>query len=154
MSTIDLPVLEKPVARRKPRREELPPGECLCSYCPAKCCQYYALAMDTPTDWQDFDYIRWFLLHEGGTVFIEEGTWYLMAYAGCKNLGGDNRCLIYHTRPQICRDYGTENCEYEDDWVYDHYFETAEQVEEYAEAVLKPRPDRTIRSPKPATGKG
>jgi Fe-S-cluster containining protein len=58
-------------------------------------------------------------------------------------------CGIYETRPQICRDYTTENCEYEDDWVYDHYLETPEQVVEYAEAVLGPRKGRDIRSPKP-----
>jgi Fe-S-cluster containining protein len=154
MASIELPVVENPAARRKPRREELTPGECLCTYCPAKCCQYYALPIDKPTDWQDFDYLRWFLLHEGATLFIEEGTWYLMAYARCNHLGTDNRCLIYHQRPQICRDYGTDDCEYEDDWVYDHYFETAEQVEEYAEAVLPPRPGRTMRSPKPPAVKG
>jgi hypothetical protein len=32
--------------------------------------------------------------------------------------------------------------------VYDHYFETSEQVEEYMEAVLGPT-DGDIRSPKP-----
>ena len=149
MSSIELSVVDNPLGRRKPRREGLAPGECLCTYCPAKCCQYYALPIDKPTDWQDFDYLRWFLLHEGATLFIEEGTWYLMAYARCKHLGRENHCLIYQQRPQICRDYGTDDCEYEDDWVYDHYFETAEQVEEYAEAVLPPRPGRTLRSPKP-----
>jgi hypothetical protein len=44
------------------------------------------------------------------------------------------------------------DCEYEDDWVYDHYFETSEQVEEYAEAVLGPRDGGTLRSRKPAKG--
>ena len=49
---------------------------------------------------------------------------------------------------QICRDYSTDSCEYEDDWVYDQYFETPEQVEEYAEAVL-PRRNGSIRSLQP-----
>ena len=53
------------------------------------------------------------------------------------------------TRPQVYREYSTDNCEYEDDWVYDHYFETSEQVEEYMEAVLGPT-DGDIRSPRPA----
>ena len=51
----------------------------------------------------------------------------------------DNRCGIYETRPQICRDYSTDNCEYEDDWVYEHYFETPEQVDEYVEVDLPAR---------------
>ena len=39
--------------------------------------------------------------------------------------------------------------EYEDAWVYDHYWETPEQIEEYAEAVLGPREGEGFRSPRP-----
>ena len=56
----------------------------------------------------------------------------------CKHLQEDQRCGIYETRPPICREYTTKDCEYEDEWVYDQYFETAEQVEEYMDAVLGP----------------
>jgi Fe-S-cluster containining protein len=61
----------------------------------------------------------------------------------------NNRCGIYETRPQICRDYTTDNCEYDDDWVYERYFETAEQVEEYMEAVLPRKKGESIRSKEP-----
>ncbi len=135
--------------RRKLRRAELAPDANLCAHCTAKCCKYFALPIETPTEWDDFEYIRWFLFHERAAVFIEEGDWYLLVYTRCKHLRDDNLCAIYETRPNVCREYSTTNCEYEDDWVYDHYFETSEQVEEYAEAVLPPRPGRTIRSPKP-----
>jgi Fe-S-cluster containining protein len=132
----------------KLRREDLPAGDCLCSYCTAKCCRYFALPLETPTEREDFEYIRWYLLHDRAAVFTEEGTWYLLVHTTCKHLQGDNRCGIYYSRPPICREYSTVNCEYEDDWVYDHYFETSEQVEEYIEATLGPtRGD--IRSPKP-----
>jgi Fe-S-cluster containining protein len=132
----------------KLRREDLPPGDCLCSHCSAKCCRYFALPLETPTEREDFEYIRWYLLHDRAAVFTEEGTWYLLVHTTCKHLQADNRCGIYHSRPPICREYSTENCEYEDNWVYDHYFETSEQVEEYIEATLGPtRGD--IRSPKP-----
>jgi Fe-S-cluster containining protein len=82
-------------------------------------------------------------------VFLEDGDWYLLVHNRCKHLDDNNRCLKYETRPRVCRDYSTKRCEYEDDWVYDHYFEAPEQVEEYAEAVLGPRKGRGIRSPKP-----
>ncbi|HEV2971662.1 MAG TPA: YkgJ family cysteine cluster protein [Pirellulales bacterium] len=134
--------------RTKPRREDLQPDEVLCSHCIAKCCRYFALPLDEPEDQEDFEFIRWFLLHDQATVFTEEGTWYLLVHTTCKHLQPDNRCGIYTTRPQVCRDYSTKDCEYEDDWVYDHYFETSEQVEEYMEAVLGPT-DGDIRSPKP-----
>jgi uncharacterized protein len=135
--------------RTKPRREDLGPDEVLCSHCIAKCCRYFALPLDEPADQEDFEFIRWFLLHDQATVFTEEGTWYLLVHTTCKHLQPDNRCGIYNTRPQVCRDYSTKDCEYEDDWVYDHYFETSEQVEEYMEAVLGPT-DGDIRSAKPA----
>lgn len=138
-------------APSKPHREDLKPGEVLCDHCAAKCCRYFALPIETPTALKDFEYIRWYLLHDGATVFIEDGDWYLLVHTKCKHLGDDNRCMNYEDRPQICRDYSTKNCEYEDDWVYDHYFEVAEQVQEYTEAVLlsRPRKGRSIRGPKP-----
>ena len=134
--------------RGKPSRGEVPAEE-LCSHCTAKCCRYFALPLDAPTDRGDFDQIRWFLLHEGASVFVEEDDWFLMVNSKCQHLGDDNRCTAYETRPQVCRDYTTEKCEYEDDWVYQQYFETAAQVAEYAEAVLGPERGRGIRSPKP-----
>jgi len=129
------------------KREQLPPGESLCSYCTAKCCKYFALPIDTPKTTQDFDYIRWYLLHEGATVFTEDDTWYLLVHTTCKHLQPDSRCGIYHTRPQICREYSTHNCEYDDTWVYDRYFETPEQITEYVEAMYPAK--GSIRSPKP-----
>ena len=135
--------------KRKPHREELKPGEILCGHCTAKCCCYFALHIDAPETWKDFEHIRWYLLHERAAVFIEDDCWYLLVYNRCNYLREDNLCSSYKTRPRICRDYGTKNCEYEDEWVYEHYWETPEQVEEYAEAVLGPRSGRGWRSPRP-----
>ena len=130
-------------------RENLKPGEVLCDHCTAKCCKYFALPIETPTEKQDWDYIRWYLLHEAATVFKEDDNWYLLVHTTCKHLQDDNRCGIYETRPQICREYSTVNCEYEDSWLYEQYLETAEQVAEYAEAVLPPKRRAGIRSPRP-----
>ena len=135
--------------RRKPTRTELKPGESLCDYCTAKCCKYFALPIDVPTTRRDFDYIRWYLLHDQATVFTEEGDWYLMVHTTCKHLQSDNRCGIYDDRPRICRQYSTDECEYEDDWTYERYFETSEQVAEYAEAVLPKRSGQSMRSSQP-----
>ena len=133
----------------KPSREQLDAGECLCDYCPAKCCKYFALPIETPTSHKDFDYVRWYLVHENATVFVDEEDWYILVHTRCKHLQADNRCGIYHTRPQICRDYSTENCEYDDTWTYEQYFELPEQVTEYVEATLKPK-RKGIRSAQPA----
>lgn len=130
------------------RREELPPGEVLCSYCTAKCCRYFALPIDKPESFTEWDYLRWYLLHDRACVFKEEGTYYLEVQSECKHLAADHRCGIYHTRPQICRDYTTNQCEYEESWTYEQYFETAEQVAEYMEAILPN--EGSIRSQRPA----
>jgi Fe-S-cluster containining protein len=131
----------------RPNREDLKADECLCDFCTAKCCRYFALPIETPNDRSDFDFLRWYLLHDRASLFTEDDTWYLLVHTTCKHLGDDNRCGIYDTRPQICRDYSTKNCEYEDDWVYDRYFETPEQVAEYMDAVFQSK--KSIRSLRP-----
>ena len=133
----------------KLRRDQLAPGEVLCSYCTAKCCRYFALPIDPPKTARDWDFVRWYLMHEGASLFREEGTWYLMVHAECQNLESDNRCAVYETLPQVCREYSIKDCEYEDDWLYEQYLETAEQAAEYAEAILPREKGQSIRSPKP-----
>ncbi len=129
------------------RRQDLPAGESLCDHCTAKCCRYFALPIDTPDCRDDFDFIRWYLLHDAATVFVEDETWYLMVHTVCKHLQEDQRCGIYHTRPEICREYSTDNCEFEDGWAYERYFETPEQMAEYMEAAM-PKRGQSIRSPR------
>jgi len=137
------------VAKPKLPREQLAPGDVLCNHCSAKCCRYFALPIEDPETIEDWEFIRWYLLHEAATVFKEEGSWYLLVHTECKHLQSDNRCGIYETRPLICREYSTENCEYEDDWLYEQYLETAEQAGEYAEAILPRKKGQSIRSRKP-----
>lgn len=132
----------------KPKKSEVPADE-LCNYCSGKCCRYFALPIDKPTNYEEFDYVRWYLLHENATVFVEDGSWFLLVHTVCKALDENNRCKIYDKRPLVCREYSTEKCEYDDLFVFEKYFETPDQVEEYAEAVLGPRPTATFRTPKP-----
>jgi Fe-S-cluster containining protein len=146
MSTIALPA--KTINGGTPKREDVPAGECLCDYCTAKCCRYFALPIEEPGSEQDFDFMRWYLLHDRASVFVEDDVWYLLVHTTCKHLQNDYRCGIYHTRPQICRDYSTDNCEYDEDAVYEMYFETAEQVAEYTEARFH-SDDQSIRSREP-----
>ena len=142
--------MNKPPLTRMPR-EQVPKGEVLCKYCTAKCCKYFALPMETPEDERDFDFIRWYLLHDRATVFIEDDTWYILVHTTCKHLQSDNMCGIYETRPQICREYSTENCEYEDEFVYDGYFDRPEQVQEYIEARFHRRPTKkSFRTQRPS----
>ena len=137
------------IRNRKPTRKDLPAGTVLCDFCTAKCCKYFALPIDTPTTVEDFQYIRWFLLHDAAHIFIEDGTWYLLVQTECKHLQADNRCGIYQTRPTICSEYSTDDCEYEDHWTYERYFETAEQVDEFCDAMFARPGQKNFRSPQP-----
>lgn len=130
-------------------RKDLKSGEVLCTYCTAKCCRYFALPIETPTDRDDFEHLRWYMLHGRISLFVEDDTWYLMVHNDCDALQEDHRCGIYEERPGICRKYTTDECEYDDDAVYDRFFETPDQIWEYAQAVLPEQfpPPRRSESP-------
>lgn len=141
-----------PTTRRpkRPTRESLPADSCLCDHCTGKCCRYFSLPIHTPESWDDFDEIRWFISHDRTIIYVHEDTWYLLVMSRCQYLLPDHRCGIYLTRPKICREYTTDDCEYDSDWQFDRLFETPEQIWEYAEAVLPPRrPRKSDRPPGP-----
>ena len=69
-------------------------GSVLCEHCTGVCCRYIALPIEEPTDRRDFDDIRWYVMHEGISVFAEEGDWYIQVAAKCHNLKPDNLCAI------------------------------------------------------------
>ena len=70
-----------------------------------------------------------------------------MVHADCKHIRDDQMCGIYEDRPQICRTYSADDCEFDDDCTYEKFFETPEQIWEYAQAVLPPkRSDRANRT--------
>ena len=107
-------------------------GSTLCEHCAAACCRYVAIPLDKPTSQRDYDDMRWYLMHEGITVFVEEGDWYIQFQTRCKNIGRDNRCAAYETRPQICREYDAGECDYSPTaYSYDHLFTHPKQIEEY-----------------------
>ncbi len=137
------------IKRTKPTRADLQPGQSLCEFCTAKCCRYFALPIETPRDFEGFEYLRWYLLHDRASIFIEDETWYLLVHTTCKHLQDDHRCGIYETRPQICQTYSTKECEYEDNWTYDQYFESPEQIAEYANALFAMPGDSDFRSRRP-----
>ena len=105
----------------------------LCVKCTGLCCRYFALPIDTPEDWGDYDDIRWFLCHEDITVFVEEGDWYLNVKNKCKYLSeNDYHCEIYDKRPKICRDYEIETCDFtSNEYDYELHFTDDHQMEEY-----------------------
>jgi len=125
-----------------------------CHDCNAKCCKYFSLEIDAPATPKDHDHIRWYLMHEHVVVWVQDGSWHLEIRTRCKNLLPDNRCGIYETRPQICRDYGWPDAESPDDdpceyftgeGGYDLFFDTPEAFEAWSTAELARREQRRAR---------
>ena len=109
------------------------PKKILCDKCTGLCCRYFALPIETPEDWDDYDDIRWYLCHEDMSVFVEDGDWYVNVKNKCKNLSEKNyQCLIYDTRPKICRGYQMDDCDFTGcEYDYELHFTDAHQMEEY-----------------------
>ena len=104
-----------------------------CEKCTGMCCRYFALPIETPEDKDDFDDIRWYLCHKDVTVFVEDGEWYINIKNKCKHLSDkDHRCKIYNKRPNICRGYKHDDCDYvEGEYNYELHFTNDKQMEEY-----------------------
>lgn len=124
----------------------------LCEHCTAACCRYIALPVDEPESHAEFEDIRWFLLHEEISVFVEDGDWYISMHTPCRHLQPDHRCGIYETRPKICRTYTTEACDYHSgDYGWEHHFTCPEHLDEYirthAPPEIRRRRKETSRRP-------
>lgn len=109
-------------------------GSILCEHCTAACCRYLAIPLDEPTTARDYDDMRWYIMHEGVSIFVEEDEWYFQVQTKCKHLGVDNRCMVYETRPEICEEYKADGCDYASGaYGYDLLFTHHQQITDYYE---------------------
>lgn len=142
---------------RVPEQADGPP----CQNCAALCCRYFALELDVPEDREDFEQLRWFLVHGNTWLWVNDGEWFLQVDEPCRYLGPGNECKIYDRRPQICRDYGMpENMEHPDEPLCDFFaqherhdmeFRTLEELDAYRDkffADKEARRDQRSRAAK------
>jgi Fe-S-cluster containining protein len=112
----------------------------LCHHCTGLCCRYFAMPLDTPEDWADYDDMRWYLSHHATEVFVEDGDWYLNVLTACRYLAENHTCSNYELRPKICRGYKTNDCEKTgDDYGYELHFTSDKQMEEYMRVKFGPK---------------
>ena len=108
-----------------------------CRKCGAKCCTYFCFQIDKPTGYDEFEDVRWYLCHEGVSVHIDEGDWYISIPNRCIMLRDDNTCRDYANRPLICRKYTRDNCDQTGgEYGYDALFEDPKSLEKYARKTL------------------
>lgn len=112
-----------------------------CSFCEgAKCCHYVTQEIDPPTTKYEFEVLAWQVLHSGVEVYKDsDKTWYIIFSTTCEKLQPNGACGIYETRPQICRDYSNDWCEYDEPadkhWLL--HFPDYESIDKYCRKKFK-----------------
>ena len=120
-------------------RTEMTP-ENKCGFCTGtKCCQYITQSIDTPRTKDDFDHLLWQLTHENVQAYKDEDGWFLLFLTRCRFVGADGRCGIYDNRPQLCRDYDNDYCEYDSpaEEGFEHFFDGYESLLAYCRKRFK-----------------
>jgi len=106
-----------------------------CDVCRGQCCKHVAMEIDTPTCKQDYDNIRWFLVHQNVQVYVEpDKSWGIEFITPCSRLTRDNLCSDYDNRPRLCRQYPGKDTECEfvsEEKHYKKLFTTAEEFESW-----------------------
>jgi len=111
-----------------------------CSYCHGtKCCQYITQQIDEPENIDDFQLMLWQIAHAKVEFYKDEDGWFLMFITPCEQLKADGSCRIYHQRPDICRDYANDYCEYDApaEEGFELYFTTYDELLGYCRQRFK-----------------
>ena len=102
------------MSRNKTIPVEAMTAETKCGYCSnSKCCTYISQQIATPRSKQDFDFLLWQISHRDIRLYKDEGSWYMLVDNLCTHLQRDGRCGIYDDRPEICREYSNDYCEFD-----------------------------------------
>jgi len=85
-----------------------------CSFCKKSiCCTYITQQIDTPKTKRDYSNLLWQVSHEHVAIFKDGGEWNLLIEGNCAHLLPGGGCGIYDSRPQACRDYSNDYCEFD-----------------------------------------
>ena len=83
-----------------------------CHACGATCCRYVAVALEPPRGEDDRDLIHWYLSHTDVCIYIDKDEdWWIQVGTACRHIAAEGACGIYESRPQLCRNYGSDACE-------------------------------------------
>jgi hypothetical protein len=112
-----------------------------CSRCHgSKCCTYMTEALGAaPRSKADFGHLLWQVSHQGVELYKDDSGWYLMFQGSCEHLLPDGGCAIYAERPQICRDYDNDWCEFDSpaEEGFEHYFRNYGELLAYCRKRFK-----------------
>lgn len=84
-----------------------------CLKCKSLCCKYVTVDIPAPKYEEDYDEVRWYLLHKNVVIYkvYEEKNWRLEFQSFCEYQDNENHsCSKYSQRPDVCKEYTTEEC--------------------------------------------
>jgi uncharacterized protein len=121
--------------------------------CMARCCRYITVQIPAPKDKRDLDELSWFLAHREVSVYVESRRWHLEVRTPCKYLTDENLCAVYDERPDVCRDYSTEHCEYPTRPEHSLQFDSREDFDYWRAGKTKRRREQRRQTATPASPK-
>jgi len=113
-----------------------------CDQCKeSKCCKDVTVEIDEPTDFEDWDEIRWMVAHQNVAVYLDnDDDWVVEFRTPCSKLNKDGKCKIYNKKPKTCSEHELDSCVMNGEGEPEKLrFDTVEQVEEYFERKIKPK---------------
>jgi Fe-S-cluster containining protein len=119
-------------AKKPSRTKKKTTDASICTTCiPARCCMYFSTEIDPPRGAKDFDDMLWMIAHRDVEIYTKRRRWYLMVKTPCRFYDPARGCLIYPSRPRICRAHHPSECEYHEDYEFDLHFHSYEELERH-----------------------
>ncbi|MDH5425766.1 MAG: YkgJ family cysteine cluster protein [Gammaproteobacteria bacterium] len=115
-------------------------AESKCDLCTGSlCCTYITEEITVPRSKADFNQLLWQVSHDNVEIYKDSDGWTLLFKTMCSHLQIDGRCGIYEIRPDICKEYTNDYCEYdappEDGW--DLHFRDHAELYKYVQKRFK-----------------
>lgn len=114
--------------------------EVKCDLCTGSlCCTYITEEITIPRSKAEFNHLLWQVSHDNVELYQDSDGWTLLFKTMCSHLELDGRCGIYEIRPDICKEYTNDYCEYdvapEEAWKL--HFQTHAELYEYVQKRFK-----------------
>ena len=106
------------------------PDNKYCKKCSAVCCKNLAMEIGRPLNKSEIEDLKWQLHFDTVKVYLHKRRWYQLVEGTCRYLSKQDRCTIYETRPDKCREHNPPECEFFGKY-YDTIFHNPEELVDY-----------------------
>jgi Fe-S-cluster containining protein len=100
---------------------------------------YFSTEIDRPLNARDFDDILWMIAHRDVEIYTKRKRWYVMVKTPCRFYDPVRGCIIYPSRPRICREHRPAGCEFDEEYDFDLHFRSYEELERFARKTIAKR---------------